>query len=48
MAEPISPPAIGSTVRARDTVLSDETLAHIDAIDEAILTPMTEDGLRRL
>jgi aryl-alcohol dehydrogenase-like predicted oxidoreductase len=33
---------------AADLVLSPETLARIDAIDEAIPTPMTEDGLRRL
>jgi aryl-alcohol dehydrogenase-like predicted oxidoreductase len=33
---------------ARDLILDRETLARIDAIDEAIPTPMTEDGLRRL
>jgi len=33
---------------ARDLFLDDETLRRIDAIDEAIPTPMTEDGLRRL
>jgi hypothetical protein len=33
---------------ARDLILDADTLAKIDAIDEAIPTPMTEDGLRRL
>lgn len=33
---------------ARDLILDVDTLAKIDAIDEAIPTPMTEDGLRRL
>jgi aryl-alcohol dehydrogenase-like predicted oxidoreductase len=33
---------------AIDLVLDDETLVDIDAIDEAIPQPMTEDGLRRL
>jgi aryl-alcohol dehydrogenase-like predicted oxidoreductase len=32
----------------RDLILDTETLARIDAIDEAIPNPMTEDGLRRL
>ena len=36
------------SLAAADLVLSAETLARIDAIDEAIPTPMTEDGLRRL
>lgn len=31
-----------------DLILDAETLARIDAIDEAIPNPMTEDGLRRL
>jgi len=33
---------------AIDLVLDEETLVGIDAIDEAIPQPMTEDGLRRL
>ncbi len=33
---------------ARDLILDAETLRRIDVIDEAIPTPMTEDGLRRL
>jgi aryl-alcohol dehydrogenase-like predicted oxidoreductase len=36
------------SLQAADLVLSAETLARIDEIDEAIPTPMTEDGLRRL
>ncbi|MEM8671039.1 MAG: aldo/keto reductase [Planctomycetota bacterium] len=36
------------SLEARDLVLDGETLARIDAIDEAIPNPMTEDGLRRL
>lgn len=36
------------SLQAADLVLNAETLALIDAIDEAIPTPMTEDGLRRL
>jgi aryl-alcohol dehydrogenase-like predicted oxidoreductase len=32
----------------KDLILEQETLAQINAIDEAIPTPMTEDGLRRL
>ncbi|MCB1228147.1 MAG: aldo/keto reductase [Verrucomicrobiales bacterium] len=36
------------SLAAIDLVLDAETLARIDAIDEAIPTPMTEDGLRRL
>jgi len=35
------------SLAAADIVLDAETLARIDAIDEAIPTPMTEDGLRR-
>ncbi len=33
---------------ADDLILSDDTMAAIDAIDREIPTPMTEDGLRRL
>ena len=33
---------------AAELILDSETLAQIDAIDEAIPTPMKEDGLRRL
>jgi aryl-alcohol dehydrogenase-like predicted oxidoreductase len=36
------------SLAARDLELDGETLARIDAIDEVIPTPMTEDGLRRL
>lgn len=36
------------SLQARDLILSGETLARIDAIDEAIPCAMTEDGLRRL
>jgi aryl-alcohol dehydrogenase-like predicted oxidoreductase len=36
------------SLQASDLVLSAETLARIDEIDETIPTPMTEDGLRRL
>lgn len=36
------------SLKARDLVLDAETLRRIDEIDEAIPTPMTEDGLRRL
>lgn len=36
------------TFAARDLILDNDTLAAIDAIDEDIPTPMTEDGLRRL
>lgn len=36
------------SLQARDLVLDAATLARIDAIDEAIPNPMTEDGLRRL
>ncbi|MBE2282097.1 MAG: aldo/keto reductase [Prosthecobacter sp.] len=36
------------SLQARDLILSAETLARIDAIDEAIPCAMTEDGLRRL
>lgn len=35
-------------LKARDLVLDAETLRRIDEIDEAIPTPMTEDGLRSL
>jgi aryl-alcohol dehydrogenase-like predicted oxidoreductase len=36
------------SLAAADLVLGAETLARIDAIDEALPNPMTEDGLRRL
>jgi aryl-alcohol dehydrogenase-like predicted oxidoreductase len=36
------------SLKARDLVLDAETLRRIDEVDEAIPTPMTEDGLRRL
>jgi aryl-alcohol dehydrogenase-like predicted oxidoreductase len=36
------------SLKAADVVLDAETLRRIDEIDEAIPTPMTEDGLRRL
>ena len=36
------------SLAAADLVLDAETLARINAIDEAIPCPMTEDGLRRL
>jgi aryl-alcohol dehydrogenase-like predicted oxidoreductase len=36
------------SLQAADLILNAETLAQIDEIDEAIPTPMTEDGLRRL
>ncbi len=36
------------SLAAADLVLDEATLARIDAIDEAIPNPMTEDGLRRL
>lgn len=36
------------SLAARDLILDAETLARIDAIDEAIPNPMSEDGLRRL
>lgn len=39
---------LDENLKAADLVLSSETLARINAIDEAIPTPMTEDGLRRL
>ncbi len=39
---------LNESLEAKDLVLSAEVLARIDAIDEAIPNPMTEDGLRRL
>lgn len=39
---------LNESLEAADLVLTPETLARIDAIDEAIPNPMTEDGLRRL
>ena len=36
------------SLAAADVILDEETLARIDAIDEEIPNPMTEDGLRRL
>lgn len=39
---------LNESLAAADLVLDGETLARIDAIDEAIPCPMTEDGLRRL
>ena len=39
---------LNESLAADGLLLDDETLARIDAIDEAIPTPMKEDGLRRL
>lgn len=39
---------LNESLAAKDLVLSEEVLARIDAIEEAIPNPMTEDGLRRL
>lgn len=39
---------LNESLAAKDLVLSEEVLMRIDAIDEAIPNPMTEDGLRRL
>ncbi|WP_395733800.1 aldo/keto reductase [Prosthecobacter sp.] len=39
---------LNESLAAADLVLSDETLARINEIDEAIPCAMTEDGLRRL
>jgi aryl-alcohol dehydrogenase-like predicted oxidoreductase len=39
---------LNESLEAKDLVLSAEVIARIDAIDEAIPNPMTEDGLRRL
>jgi aryl-alcohol dehydrogenase-like predicted oxidoreductase len=39
---------LNESLEAKDLLLSAEVLARIDAIDEAIPNPMTEDGLRRL
>lgn len=39
---------LNESLKAKDLILSDETLARIDQIDLEIPTPMTEDGLRRL
>lgn len=39
---------LNESLQARDLILSEETMARIDAIDFEIPTPMTEDGLRRL
>jgi aryl-alcohol dehydrogenase-like predicted oxidoreductase len=39
---------LGDSLAAVDLHLNDETLQRINAIDEAIPNPMTEDGLRRL
>ncbi len=39
---------LNESLEARDLILDTETLARIDALDEAIPNPMTEDGLRRL
>jgi aryl-alcohol dehydrogenase-like predicted oxidoreductase len=39
---------LNESLEAADLILDAATLAEIDAIDEAIPCPMTEDGLRRL
>ncbi len=39
---------VEESLKAADVVLDAETLRRINEIDEAIPTPMTEDGLRRL
>lgn len=39
---------LNESLAAKDLVLSEEVMMRIDAIDEAIPNPMTEDGLRRL
>jgi len=39
---------LNESLGASDLVLDAETMRRIDEIDEAIPTPMTEDGLRRL
>ena len=39
---------LAPSLAAANITLDEETLARIDAIDEAIPNPMTEDGLRRL
>jgi aryl-alcohol dehydrogenase-like predicted oxidoreductase len=39
---------LAESLEAVGLVLDAATLARIDAIDEAIPNPMTEDGLRRL
>ncbi len=39
---------LNESLAADGLILDSDTLARIDAIDEAIPTPMKEDGLRRL
>jgi aryl-alcohol dehydrogenase-like predicted oxidoreductase len=39
---------LAESLEAAGLLLDAATLARIDAIDEAIPNPMTEDGLRRL
>jgi aryl-alcohol dehydrogenase-like predicted oxidoreductase len=39
---------LDENLKAADLVLTTDTLARINELDEAIPTPMTEDGLRRL
>jgi aryl-alcohol dehydrogenase-like predicted oxidoreductase len=36
------------SLAAKDLILDDDTLRHIDEVDEQIPTPLREDGLRRL